>query len=135
MVETRQLSHGVRVRIQRLPEFTSVMITGPASMNDYETLITSVGEESRRLGDKRMLVDQLGIEGTLRFTDHFQIGELVARHLRHLEKMASVVPGEKITHTSEKVALQQGMQLRVFTTITEAVRWLAEPPLDAPVAP
>ena len=55
--------------------------------------------------------------------------------MRHLEKMASVVPADKITHTSEKVALQQGMQLRVFTTITQAVRWLAEPPLDAPVAP
>ncbi len=111
-----------------MAEFTSVKITGPASLADFNELLTTVGEESRRLGDKRVLVDALGIEGTLRFTDHFQIGELAARHLRHLEKLASVVREDKITRTSEKVALQQGLQLRVFTTMTEAIRWLSEPP-------
>lgn len=115
------------VSVHRLPEFVSVKVTGPVTLDDYLRLIETMAEESRRLHDRRMLVDQLGIEGELKFTDHFRIGEEVARHLQHLEKLASVVPADKITHTSEKVALRQGMQLRVFTSISEAIHWLQGP--------
>lgn len=114
------------VSIHRLPEFTSVKLSGPATLDDFVKLIEGMAAESRRLGDRRMLVDQLEITTTLKFTDHFRIGEEVARHMQHLEKMASVVPPERITHTSEKVALQQGMPLRVFTSMTDAIRWLGE---------
>lgn len=117
----------LEVSIHRLPEFTSVKLSGPATIDDFVQLIQHTGEESHRLGDRRMLVDQLEITGTLRFTDHFRIGEEVARHLQHLEKLATVVPPDKITRTSEKVAVRQGLQLRVFTTMTEAIRWLQEP--------
>lgn len=126
------MSHVLRlpsleVSIHRLPEFTSVKLSGPATIEDFVQLIRQAGEESRRQGDRRMLVDQLDIPVTLKFTDHFRIGEEVARHLQHLEKLATVVPPDKITRTSEKVALRQGMQLRVFTTVNEAIRWLQEP--------
>jgi hypothetical protein len=121
------------VSIHRLPEFTSVKLSGPATLDDFVALIEGMADESRRLRDRRMLVDQLEITTTLKFTDHFRIGEEVARHMQHLEKMASVVPPDKITHTSEKVAVQQGMQLRVFTSMTDAIHWLGEagplPPL------
>lgn len=113
--------------IHRLAEFTSVKLSGPATIEDFVQLIRQAGEESRRLGDRRMLVDQLDIPVTLKFTDHFRIGEEVARHLQHLEKLATVVPPDKITRTSEKVAVRQGLQMRVFTTVTEAIRWLQEP--------
>ncbi|HEY0885398.1 MAG TPA: STAS/SEC14 domain-containing protein [Ramlibacter sp.] len=113
--------------IRRLPEFTSVKLSGPATIEDFVHLIRQAGEESRLLGDRRMLVDQLDIPVTLKFTDQFRIGEEVARHLQHLEKLATVVPPDKITRTSEKVAVRHGLQLRVFTTVTEAIRWLQEP--------
>ncbi|HWI83059.1 STAS/SEC14 domain-containing protein [Ramlibacter sp.] len=116
----------LEVSIHRLPEFTSVKLSGPATIEDFVELIAGVAEESRRLGDRRMLVDQLDIPVTLKFTDHFRIGEAVARHLQHLERMATVVPPDKITRTSEKVALRQGMQLRVFTSMTDAIRWLQQ---------
>lgn len=119
------------VSVHRLPEFTSVKLSGPATLDDYVRLIESMALESRRLRDRRMLVDQLGIEGDLKFTDHFRIGEEVARHLQHLEKLASVVPADKITHTSEKVALRHGVQLRVFTSLGDAIAWLQEPAAPA----
>lgn len=117
----------LEVSVHRLPEFVSVKLSGPATIEDFVRLIGEMGAESRRLGDRRMLVDQLDIPVTLKFTDHFRIGEEVARHLAHLEKLATVVPPDKITRTSEKVALRQGMQLRVFTGINDAIRWLQEP--------
>lgn len=114
------------VKIHRSPQFTSVTVTGPASLDDFVALMTTVGEQTRRAGDKRVLVNLLGIEGDLKFTDHFQLGSQAAQLLRHLDKLASVVPADKITRTSEKVAQKQGFALRVFASVDEAVRWLGE---------
>lgn len=112
------------VTVRRQPDFTSVTVTGPASLDAFVDLITGMAAETRRRGDRRVLVDLLGVLGELKFTDHFQMGTQAAQHLRHLDKLASVVPPERITHTSEKVAVKQGFQLRVFTSLEEAVQWL-----------
>jgi hypothetical protein len=114
------------VTIHRLPQFTSVTIAGPASLDDLVGLMMQVGEQTRREGDKRVLVNLLSVEGELRFTDHFQLGSQASQLLRHLDKLASVVPPDRITRTSEKVALRQGFQLRVFTAMEDAERWLCE---------
>lgn len=116
----------LQVKIRRLPEFTSVKITGPAALADILQVAADFGEESRIHGDKRVLVDLLDVENNFKFTDHFQIGEAAAKHLKHLERLASIVPASQITRTSEKVARKQGLQLRVFTSMTEAIRWLCE---------
>jgi hypothetical protein len=124
----------LQVKISRLPEFTSVKIAGRAVLADFFSFIDDFGEESRRQGDKRVLVDLLDVENEFKFTDHFQIGEAAARQLKHLERLASIVPEDQITRTSEKVALKQGLQLRVFTSMTDAIRWLSEP-LPQPASP
>ncbi|MEO5669524.1 MAG: STAS/SEC14 domain-containing protein [Ramlibacter sp.] len=116
----------LQITVRRLQEFTSVKIAGPASLPDFVAFIAELGEETRSNGDKRALVDLLGLENDFRFTDHFQIGEAAAQHLTHLERLASIVPENQITHTSEKVAVKKGLQLRVFTSMTEAIRWLTE---------
>lgn len=117
----------LQIKIRRLPEFTSVKIAGRAVLADFVRFIAEFSEESRRQGDRRVLVDLLDVENDFKFTDHFQIGEAAAKHLRHLERLASIVPASQLTRTSEKVALKQGLQLRVFTSMTEAIRWLSEP--------
>jgi hypothetical protein len=117
----------LQIKIRRLPEFTSVKISGPAVLSDMLRFAAGFGEESRAYGDKRVLVDLLELENKFKFTDHFQIGEAAAKQLKHLERLASIVPASQITHTSEKVALKQGLQLRVFTSMTEAIRWLSDP--------
>lgn len=120
-------------KIHRLPEFTSLKVTGDASLSDFVQLIDDMADESRRRGDKRILVDLLDVGGDLKFTEHFQMGERAALRLQHLEKVASVVPVGKLTRTSEKVALTQGLQLRVFSSMTEAIRWLSQAQGPRPV--
>jgi len=104
-----------------------VKVSGPATLADFVAFIAEFGAESHRHGDKRALVDLLDVENHFKFTDHFQIGEAAAKELKHLERLASVVPANQITHTSEKVAVKQGLQLRVFTSMSEAIRWLRDP--------
>jgi hypothetical protein len=113
--------------VRRLDGFTCVEVTGPASLADFIRLIADVAAQTRAHGDRRVLVDLLGVQGELKFTDHFQMGQEVGQRLRHLERLASVVPEDKITRTSEKVALTQGVQLRVFTSMKDAIQWVTQP--------
>jgi hypothetical protein len=106
------------------PQFTVVAITGEAMLDAFAELVEQVGRSSRERGDKRMLVDLRAVQGSLAFTEQFRLGQIVASELRHLQRLASVVPEDKITRTSEKVAISMGMQLRVFTSMEEATQWL-----------
>lgn len=117
----------LQTTIRRLPEFTSVKVNGTADLPDFLAFIAGFAQDSRRRGDRRVLVDLLDVANDFKFTDHFQIGEAAAKHLKHLERLASVVPENQITRTSEKVAVKQGLQLRVFTSVTDAIRWLTQP--------
>jgi hypothetical protein len=116
----------LQIKVRRLPEFTSVKMSGRAVLGDFFTFIDEFGQASRQHGDKRVLVDLLEVENDFKFTDHFQIGEAAARQLKHLERLASIVPEAQITRTSEKVAVKQGLQLHVFTSMTAAIRWLMD---------
>jgi hypothetical protein len=114
----------LQTRIHRSKEFTTLKVDGPASLGDFVAFIAELADITRANGDKRLLVDLLDVENEFRFTDHFLIGEEAARHLKHLERVASVVPEAEITRTSEKVAVKQGLQLQVFTSMKQAIAWL-----------
>jgi hypothetical protein len=60
----------------------------------------------------------------LRPEQQHAIGLLAHRHLAHLEKVASLVPPEKLTRVSEAAARAQGMELRVFSQLSDAIGWL-----------
>ena len=122
----------LQINVQRLPEFTSVKISGPATLADFLAFIADFGGETYRHGDMRVLVDLREVQNQFKFTDHFQIGEAAAKELKHLERLASVVQENQITRTSEKVAIRQGLDLRVFTSMNEAMRWLASPAPQPP---
>jgi hypothetical protein len=76
--------------------------------------------------NRRLLINLLDVVGTLGPQEHRALGMLAVRYLSHLEKVASLVPEDKITRVSEAAAQAQGMQLRVFTNFTQAVAWLVE---------
>jgi hypothetical protein len=114
----------LQTQIHRSNEFATLKVTGPATLTDFVAFIAELGEITRAHGDKRLLVDLLDVENEFRFTDHFLIGEEAARQLKHLERVASVVPEAEITHTSEKVAVKHGLQLQVFTSMKQAIAWL-----------
>lgn len=110
-------------QLSRLPRFVRFDVTGDASLADMHSLIDAVRDASA--ADRRALVNLVNVRENLKFTDHYAIGELVVRRLNHLERLASVVPAQRRTGTSEKVAAAQGTALRVFVDDQEACAWLA----------
>ena len=99
-------------------------VTALAFLESAEPVLRQIEKRTRQHEDKRLLVNLLDVVGTFGPQEQQAIAVLATRHLSHLEKVASLVPEDKITRVSERVAKTAGMQLRVFTNFTEAVAWL-----------
>ncbi|HEX2545896.1 MAG TPA: STAS/SEC14 domain-containing protein [Ramlibacter sp.] len=114
------------VVIARTARFIRVTVTGEPAIDELLSMIHLLGVESETWKDDRVLVDlrKVGTE----FTRHeqFRIGEETAASLSHMEKIASVVPAERITRVSEKTAKRMGANLCVFDDEGAAIRWLGE---------
>jgi len=113
-----------RLSITRSPRMTAAQVTALASHEDAQEIVAAIERETREHGDKRLLIDLTDVVGTLEADTHRWLAELAFRHLSHLERIASLVPEEKITRVTEQAAQAKGMQLRVFAELTSAVEWL-----------
>jgi len=119
----------VQSTIVRHPDYVAVELTGQVDLATLLELIRKLGALSREAGDTRVLFDSMNMTGDVHFGGQMQIGEQIARSMSHLARVASVMPAEKITRNSEKVARAQGVQLRVFASRDEAIEWIRA---DAP---
>jgi predicted nucleic acid-binding Zn ribbon protein len=116
-----------RLSITRSPRMAAAQVTALASHDEAQEIVMAIAEQTREHGDKRLLIDLTDFVGTLDIDSHRWAGELVFRHLSHLERIASLVPEDKITRVSEQTAQAHGVQLRVFAELTSAVEWLIAP--------
>lgn len=98
---------------------------GPASLADLCGLADLLATVCARQGYRRALMNLLGVEIALSFTDHLQLGGYVAQQLNGMDRVASVVPQRYRTGTSEKAAQKAGLQLRTFTSLEEGLDWVA----------
>ena len=110
----------------RGPAFAVVEVIALAFIENAEPVLRDIAERTRRHGDRRLLINLFDVVGTFGPEQQHDIGLLAYRYLSHLEKVASLVPPEKITRVSEAAARAQGMELRVFTRLSEAMDWLME---------
>jgi hypothetical protein len=106
------------------PAFSVVEVTALAFVEDAEPVLLAIGERTRQDGTRRLLINLLDVVGTFGPEQQRAIGLLAYHHLGHLERVASLVPPEKITRLSEAAARAQGMELRVFSELSEAIDWL-----------
>lgn len=109
------------------PGMAVAEITALAFVEEAEPVLREIAARTLANGDTRLLVDLTDVVGTMGPKEHQAIGLLAFRYLSHLERVASLVPQDKITRVSEAAAQAKGMQLRVFTQLIDAVTWLMEP--------
>lgn len=108
--------HGARMAVAE--------ISGLAFIEEALEVVQRIRQATLAHGDQRLLINLEDVVGTLEQQDHEALGRLAAAHLSHLRKIASLVPEDKITRVSEQAAQTLGLQLRVFTSLTDAVDWL-----------
>jgi hypothetical protein len=115
------------IQFARGPQYVRYTVSGPASLDNYCSLIEGAARDTRAGGDRRALVDLRGVTGRLNFTDQYYIGERVVEKLANLERLATLVPDDPASYNSEKVATRHGYALRGFRSESEALAWLSEP--------
>lgn len=103
-----------------------VEVTALAFLENAEPVLVEVAERTRQYGDRRLIINLMDVVGTFGADQQREIGLLAYRHLAHLEKVASLVPPDKLTRVSEAAARSQGMELKVFTNLPDAMEWLME---------
>ena len=116
MTASLHLTHG--------PAYAVAEITALAFLESAEPILRDIAQQTRMHGDRRLLINLMDVVGTFGADEQQRIGLLAFQYLSHLEKVASLVPPEKLTRVSEAAARAQGMELRVFTRFGEALDWL-----------
>jgi hypothetical protein len=106
------------------PSFGVVEVTSLAFLENAEPAVREIAERTRHHGDRRLLINLMDVVGTFGPDQQREIEILAYRYLAHLERVASLVPPDKLTRVSEAAAQAQGLQLRVFTQLTDAIEWL-----------
>lgn len=115
------------VAIDKMACYSRVTITGGPSFDELLSLIHLLGVESETWPDHRVLFDLRGVATPFTHPEQFRVGEEAAASLSHMERIASVVPRERVTRVSEKAARRNGSNVRVFDDEREAIRWLESP--------
>ena len=108
------------------PAYAVVEITSLAFVEAAGPVLQEIAKRTRQFGTRRLLVNLIDVVGTFGPEEQRAIGLLAYQHLSHLEKVASLVPPEKLTRVSESAARSQGMELRVFTQLVDALDWLTQ---------
>jgi hypothetical protein len=115
----------VEYKVEQRDGYMVVRVIGDPALGEFLQFIEQLGRESAAWKTRRALVDLRSVRSLKSFTEHYAVGEAAARHLAHLDKLASVVPADRITRASEKTAQRSGFNLVVFTDEGAAIAWLA----------
>lgn len=119
---------------QPTAHYLTAAASGCATLEDIFAAINAIATVTRTRGSTRLLIDLREVQEEFRFADHFAMGDRVAAKLAHLQRVASLVREPRRTGTSEQVARQRGMLLRVFVAEADAISWLSEPDRCCPAA-
>jgi chromosome condensin MukBEF MukE localization factor len=112
------------VAIDATAHFVRVTVSGAPDIGEVLSMIHLLGVESETWEDHRLLVDLRGVRTPFSRLEQFRIGEEAAASLSHMDRIASLVPPERVTRVSEKAAQRNGTNVRVFDDEREAVGWL-----------
>jgi hypothetical protein len=104
--------------------YSVVRVEGEPSLDEFLSFLQLMGSETAGWPTRRLMFDFRGVRTLKTFTDHYTVGEETARRLRHLDRIASVVPADRMTRASEAKAQQAGVNVRVFTSEADAIQWL-----------
>jgi hypothetical protein len=113
-------------QVEQKERHAVVRVEGEPTLGQFLSFLHLMSVETSGWSVKRVLFDLRGVRTLTSFTEHYAVGEEAARRLRHLHRVASLVPADRITRASEKTAQRSGLNLVVFTDEGSALAWLLE---------
>jgi hypothetical protein len=122
-IDTRRIEE---LTIEQAQEGGYLCVTGhgAATLREFFLAIDVIALTVATQGNKRVLIDLLGVRQALSFSDHLMLGARVAERLASAERIATVVPTQYRSGSSEKAAQKSGLALQAFVTPSDALAWL-----------
>ncbi len=117
--------------VKRRDGYMRVVLTGEPSVGHILSLLHVLGVESETWPHPRIVLDVLGVRTPLATQDEFEIGLQMSASFRHLERVAILVRPERVTRVSERAAVRNGADVRVFDVEAEAIAWMRPPETPA----
>lgn len=104
--------------------FARVTISGKPTLDQMLSIIRVIGLDSVNWSTRAVLFDLRKVASLFSRPEQFRLGEEAALSLVHMEKLASLVPPQRLTRISEKAARSSGSNMTVFTSKEEALAWV-----------
>lgn len=108
--------------------FLLVEFSGQFSTQAGKQCVDAMVEACVKLGRSKVLLDCRRIQGELPIFARFEVTEYGASKRQHLRQLALVSRPEVALPDNfvENVAVNRGMNMRVFTDFDQALRWITE---------
>ncbi len=116
----------MQIRIVRQKDFMGIEAAGPLDLPTFLEVIATLGTLTRQSGEQRVLFDLRHLDGQPQVAGQMLVGDQIGKCLTHVQRVASAVSPERITHASENVARTHGVAMRVFGDRDTAIAWLRE---------
>lgn len=114
------------ISVDHGPKFLQITCVGEATVADWFGAFSLASSVASRSGERRILLDMLGVEFDLTAEQRSEIGRHGAEVLAGFERVASVIPPALYTGDAERAAQKQGLTVRSFADLQTAMQWLGE---------
>ena len=118
------MSEANKVVIKRKKGYLSVEYAKPYNIDDLLSFSKEALEISKAEGYKKLFLDISKMPGRIKPMERYEVGVKAATLFRYKLKVAVLYKTEEINRFAETVALNRGMNVKIFNTKEEAISWL-----------
>lgn len=112
------------VSVLRHPRHVSIVGMGRADLVELCGLCSLAAEVGRLRGQRRLVIDVLALRPEITDAERVQLGRHLATCLRAFEKTAWVYHVDEHSGVAQKIAVEQGIDVRVFDNLEAATEWI-----------
>lgn len=113
----------IQLRIQPQDDFLLFRLEGLVFPEAWQDVLDRLQESTKDAPGGRLVGDLSGLVGWLGEPERRAVGVLLATRLAGMKKVALVIEAQKITGVVEEEAQRGGLDLRLFSSYDDAVRW------------
>jgi hypothetical protein len=116
----------VQLQIEEMPGYLAARFTGTGTPEEAWRQFELIAEHCKRTNKNKLLLDYAEAHGEVSLADRYFLGEEAQIFARYGLKVASVATQEQIDprRFGEMVAQNRGVNVRGFTNVKDAEKWL-----------
>jgi hypothetical protein len=112
------------VSVLRHPRHVSMVGMGRADLVELCGLCSLAAEVGRLRGQRKLVIDALALRPEISDAERVQLGHHLAQCFRGFEKIAWVYHVDEHSGIAQKIAVEQGIDVRVFDHLEAATEWI-----------